>query len=192
MLVSVWALCDVRNINIVNVLFNFVESKVIYVRKSSGGVRHIPSFSQTRLSWTSTLNPGTHCSWGLTYRQRAKSAALQDRRGGGSPQGPRSGCPSSVWTASSLCWWGSRSAHGGHFGPDGDGQTGSHECPSVWPEWKTFQIVCLLKWTARDNNSLKRKSQGVFKEETEAKRTRKHSWNVMSLFTFKIQAGWYI
>lgn len=46
MLVSVWALCDVRNINIVNVLFNFVESKVIYVRKFSGGVGHIPSFSQ--------------------------------------------------------------------------------------------------------------------------------------------------
>lgn len=36
-----------------------------------------------------------------------------------------------------------------------------------------FQIKkCLLKWTARDNNSLKRKSQGFFKEETEEKQVR--------------------
>lgn len=138
MLVSVWAVSDVGNINIVNVLFNSVENKVNYVHKFRGGVRHIPSFIQITQSCTSSLNPRTYCKWKPTYRQGAKWAVRQDQRGERAPQGPRSGCPSSVWTASSLCWLESRSAHGGHFGPGGHRQT--RKCPAVWPHWKTFKL----------------------------------------------------
>lgn len=61
MSVPVWAVRDVGNINIVNVLFNSVENKLIYVHKFQGGVHHIPSFSQTRQSCTSSLNTVGEC-----------------------------------------------------------------------------------------------------------------------------------